>query len=367
MMKEVTVVNSTKTLMNLFEEWETMDHDEAAKYVYKEGETECVYTIKKMLTTFQSKTCRTVILEDQSPQVKLAKLDEKYQNLYLASIVHDIRTPLTSITGMLDMLTSTSTNPRDQEWISVARSNCRLLEFLTYDIIDYSRIESHQFMLNNSRVSIRSLLNDTLQMLAYSFETKKLQRLMEVSEEVPQYVFIDRQRYTQILLNLLGNALKFTSHGHIKVQVDYDSYNDIVITLVRDTGIGIRNEQLPRLFKLFEKLRSEPNSNPQGVGFGLAICKKLSEAMGGSIGVSATEGMGSIFTFRVRGNVASLQPEGHHLLSPHGSDIMGNVSSQIAEGEVQVQVHIEEHYFNRPRTITDPHELPQVNRYPETE
>ena len=294
---------SRKSLKEVVLSTEDMDSEDNKKFIYKSEDGEFVYRLSWIKTRFKSMKCRAAILQDLTVSEKLGKLDEKYQKLYVASIVHDIRTPLNGIVGMLELLDNSSRTTEEQLYLSVAKRTCKLLLFLTYDITDFSQLEANKFKANNNVMNIKEVLDEVSQLLAFSFERKKLKTYFEASDHAPLQVFIDKNRYTQILLNLLGNAIKFTFKGHIKVFVDYDERNDILLTTVRDTGIGIKKEEIPKLFKLFGKLESSTGVNPQGVGFGLAICKRIAESLGGNISVTSEEGVGSIFTFGIKANI----------------------------------------------------------------
>eukprot|EP01022_Parablepharisma_sp_SALTPOND_P007971 TRINITY_DN135000_c0_g1_i1.p1 TRINITY_DN135000_c0_g1~~TRINITY_DN135000_c0_g1_i1.p1 ORF type:complete len:668 (-),score=90.14 TRINITY_DN135000_c0_g1_i1:95-2098(-) len=297
-----------KTLKDVVNEWsegEIKENNE--KFTYKNSQEESTYTIKGLKTIFRSKKCKALVMQDQTAYERLAKLEEKYQKIYVASVVHDIRTPLNGIVGMLDMLDIGPLDKDQKIYLSVAKKTCTLLLYLTYDITDYSQLEAKRFKANNSKVNIREVLDEIYQLLSFSFERKKLGHFFICEESVPQYVKIDRNRYIQILLNLLGNALKFTFEGFVKVIVLYDPSNDHLITTVQDTGIGIKEEDVPKLFKLFGKLESSSSHNVQGVGLGLSICKRLSESLGGFITVDSKEGVGSTFTFAIKANLEDLE------------------------------------------------------------
>lgn len=331
-MQDIIEQGGKKNLKEVIENWTTGDLEEKGKYTYKQGENEFTYTIKGLRSYFQSRECRAIIIQDETASDKLGKLNERYQKLYVASIVHDIRTPLNGIVGMLEMLKDFNINEEGNLYISVARKTCTLLLFLTYDITDFSQLEANKFKANNGQVDIREVLSEVMALLSFNFERKKLDQLHEVCEGVPRFFYVDKNRYMQILLNLLGNALKFTFHGHVKVSIDYDPDNDVLITLVRDTGIGIKDNEMPKLFQLFGKLESSSSLNPQGVGFGLAVCKRLAESLGGYISVISKYGFGSTFTFGIKGNISSLKAEEEKKFLPASSFL--NVSSLISPNEI---------------------------------
>eukprot|EP01022_Parablepharisma_sp_SALTPOND_P025980 TRINITY_DN613_c0_g1_i4.p3 TRINITY_DN613_c0_g1~~TRINITY_DN613_c0_g1_i4.p3 ORF type:complete len:565 (-),score=53.82 TRINITY_DN613_c0_g1_i4:8023-9717(-) len=257
------------------------------------------YTIRYASITFKGQASTAIILQDQTSFEELKKLDEKYQRLYLASVVHDIRTPLNGILGMLDLIEQWALDEEKKVHIEVARCSAKLLLFLTYDITDYSQIEAGILAIRREMVDPAEVLNETTRILEFNFKQKGLKLGKVYAESVPKRIVSDKNRYMQIILNLLGNALKFTFRGEIKITLEYDKAEDKLITCVKDTGIGIKEEDLPKLFKLFGKIRENSELNPTGVGLGLAICKKLSEHLGGDISVKSTYGQGSTFTFTI--------------------------------------------------------------------
>ncbi len=248
------------------------------------------------------------ILQDQTSFVTLKMLDEKYKQLYLASVVHDIRTPINGILGMLDVLEQYSANISGSRedyktYISVARNSAQLLLFYTYDITDYTQIEAGTFAINPAVFFPSSVVAECVQLLEFNFGRKGVLLVKEIEPNAPTKVYGDRHRYMQILLNLLGNALKFTFHGEVRITLSGDSGGKgMLVTSVKDTGVGIRTEDIPKLFHFFGKLSQNSELNPTGVGMGLAICKKLAECMGGGIRVDSEYGSGSTFTFSVPEN-----------------------------------------------------------------
>eukprot|EP00826_Nyctotherus_ovalis_P044730 TRINITY_DN4864_c0_g8_i1.p1 TRINITY_DN4864_c0_g8~~TRINITY_DN4864_c0_g8_i1.p1 ORF type:complete len:591 (+),score=181.69 TRINITY_DN4864_c0_g8_i1:838-2610(+) len=285
------------TLGTVIQNWK--DETFKNKYKYKKDGHSLVYTVKGLRLTLQSQECEVFFLEDQTAFEELSKLESKYQKLYVASIVHDIRSPLNGIMGMIEKIGTLTSDRKISCAVDIARKTCQLLLFLTYDITDYSQLEAHKFKANPQKVVMREILEEVTELVSFSFKSKGLSCDTIIYDSVPVHVLIDRHRYMQILLNLLTNALKFTFKGSILIEVSYDSFGNHLVTSVTDTGIGIKTEDISHLFKLFGKLEESSDLNPQGVGFGLAMCKKLSEQLGGSIGVESKPGKGSTFTFSV--------------------------------------------------------------------
>ncbi len=332
-----------RTLRRTIEEWREGVISDNGKYTYRTDDGEYTYTAHWLRVHFQARKCKAIILQDQSAYERLSRLDEKYQKLYVASIVHDIRTPLNGVMGMLEMLDTFTRSTEEGLYLAVAQKTCKLLLFLTYDITDYSQLEASRFKPNNAPVNIREVVAEVNQLLSFSFERKRLALYMETSDTVPPSVVIDKNRYMQILLNLESNALKFTFTGYVKVCLDLDPQNDMLITSVRDTGVGIRDEEIPQLFTFFGKLDSGAPMNPQGVGFGLAICKKLAEGLGGYISVTSRLGVGSTFTFGIKANMLSLpKPR-----LENGEESSENLNTSNLDPKADLQLKVREHDFTR--------------------
>jgi two-component sensor histidine kinase len=294
-----------KTLGEVIRSWKSDTFDDKYKYKYNNNGYKLVCTIKGLRLTLRSQESEVFFLEDQTAFEDLLKLESKYQKLYVASIVHDIRSPLNGVMGMIEKIDTIAKNSKVANYVDIARKTCQLLLFLTYDITDYSQLEANKFKANLKGAQIREILDEVAELLSFSFKTKGLACNIVVEDSVPVQVLIDKHRYTQILLNIMTNALKFTFKGSITVEASYDAATNQLITSVTDTGIGIKAEDVSHLFKLFGKLESSSDMNPQGVGLGLAMCKKLSEKLGGSIGVKSVPGKGSTFTFSVSANLCS--------------------------------------------------------------
>eukprot|EP00826_Nyctotherus_ovalis_P035434 TRINITY_DN3044_c0_g2_i6.p1 TRINITY_DN3044_c0_g2~~TRINITY_DN3044_c0_g2_i6.p1 ORF type:complete len:483 (+),score=77.25 TRINITY_DN3044_c0_g2_i6:587-2035(+) len=298
---DTNAVSKFPTLCRLVLNWPHTNVLEAGKFVYTNGEEQRTYMVKGLTTIFHRLRCRMLVFQDQTEVERLQKLKDTYQRLYVASIAHDIRTPLNGIIGMLDIMSDVEMGVKMETYVSVARSACKMLLYLTYNITDYSQLEAKKFSANNDKVKIKEVVNEVSQLFTFSFQKKNLNLNFEIGADMPALCYIDKNRYMQIFLNIMSNALKFTLRGGVVVTVKYDEYKSLLVTSVKDTGIGVKSEELPKLFKLFGKLENS-KLNPQGVGFGLAICKQLSESLGGYIEIDSKYGEGSTFTFAVRIN-----------------------------------------------------------------
>ncbi len=272
---------------------------DSVNFVYSRGDKEHHFTIKCCEVQFKTERCDAILIHDHTALYELSKLDEKYTKIFLASIVHDIRTPIQGIMGVLDSLDTEGRTQDEKQYIGIGKSVCKLLTFLTYDITDLGQIEAGRFSLNYAAFSPVNAVKECMGTLSFSYSAKRL-GLDLATNNFSGMIYSDEHRYMQILMNLLGNAMKFTISGRVTVTLTRDMLNDLLLTEVSDTGVGIREEDLPHLFKMFGKLQSSAAINPHGVGLGLTICKMLSEALGGYILVRSQFGRGSSFVFAVR-------------------------------------------------------------------
>ncbi len=232
-------------------------------------------------------------LKDTANELRIARDKaqemDKLKMAFLANMSHEIRTPLNSIVGFADLL-AINVEPEDKKrYISILHENSDLLLQLISDILDLSKIESGTVEYSFNVINVKMLCNDLINSLK-----PKVKRdvKLEFDNELPDYHIIsDWKRIQQVLKNLINNAIKFTSDGHIRV--GYSLNNDMIQFDVTDTGIGIKEEMLPRIFSRFTKV----NSFVQGTGLGLSICKSIVESMHGNIGVESTYGKGSHFWF----------------------------------------------------------------------
>ena len=216
---------------------------------------------------------------------------------FLATISHEIRTPMNAIIGLSDMLGRTPLDARQKEYLHNVENSSQMLLGLINDILDFSKIEAGKLEIANEYFRLSSLLSRMKSMFELMFEHKGLHFITEFSEELPEVLFGDDTRIAQVITNLLNNSYKYTNEGWVKFKVSYVS--DVLTVDVEDTGIGIKEEDIPKLFRSFEQFDRSKNKNVIGTGLGLAITQRLCKMMDGDISVTSTYGKGSCFTVRL--------------------------------------------------------------------
>ncbi|MBN2655487.1 MAG: response regulator [Spirochaetales bacterium] len=266
----------------------------------------------------------TVLMEDQSyagilliaqdiselkkvrEELEVAKMQaeeiSRTKTAFLANMSHEIRTPLNGIIGMADLLKSTDLNDMQQNQVSIVLKSANTLLLLINDILDYTRIEAGKFKLGFSSFSLRTLLDDIGELLAVSFREKNIELKVAIDRAVRDRLVGDPRRIKQILLNLVGNALKFTNEGFIEVRIKqlHETMDKLTLYfMVTDTGIGISDEEKKKLFQAFSQADASTTRRFGGSGLGLAISKELVFMMNGEIGLESSPGKGSRFWFTI--------------------------------------------------------------------
>lgn len=226
---------------------------------------------------------------------------------FLATMSHEIRTPMNAVIGTTSLLSKTSLTPEQQRFVKAIRNGGEVLLSIINDILDFSHIESRRLELDQQPFEVRQCLEDVLELFAQRAAEKSLTLSAIVDPQVPVMIVGDQFRLQQILVNLVGNAIKFTETGSITISVqafEVDPQTQTIQFAIEDTGIGIASDRLEGLFQPFSQVDRSITRRYGGTGLGLAICRHLCELMGGEIQVRSELGQGTTFQFTIKAEVA---------------------------------------------------------------
>src|SRR6185295_11220873 len=219
---------------------------------------------------------------------------------FISVVSHEMRTPLNAIIGMADLMRDTSLSREQADMLQTLRSSSRVMMGLVEEVLDFSKIEAGKLVLERTDFDLHALVNSTCRILSSQAAAKGVEFVVSIMPEVPPAVRGDAHHLRQVLINLAGNAVKFTEHGSVTVHVSSQGESASGVRLkfsVRDTGIGIAPEAQNRIFDSFTQADQTTTRRFGGTGLGTTIAKQLVELMGGKIGVESAVGLGSTFWF----------------------------------------------------------------------
>ena len=232
---------------------------------------------------------------------------------FLANMSHEIRTPINGILGMDSVLLKECHDENLREYAKNIQSAGQSLLSIINDILDISKIESGKMEILTIRYQLFSILNDCYNLTKIKLQNKPVSFIMQINEKLPSWLYGDEVRIRQIINNFLSNAVKYTKEGNITFELDFEEKTDeqiLLVITVRDTGIGIKEEDLGKLFESFTRIEEKRNRNIEGTGLGLNLTKNLVNLMGGEVFAESTYGKGSCFTAKIPQKIADAKPMG---------------------------------------------------------
>ena len=241
----------------------------------------------------------------------------KAKSVFLSSMSHEIRTPINAVLGMNEMILRESSEPNIIEYSENIRTAGTTLLGLVNDILDFSKIEAGKMDIIPVNYDLSSLINDLVTMIQIRTDEKGLLLNLDFDEDIPKLLYGDEVRIKQVVTNILTNAVKYTEKGSVTFRIGYERIADnpegVFLTFsVADTGIGIKPEDMTKLFSEFERIEEKRNRSIEGTGLGMNITKRLLEIMGTSLKVESVYGEGSTFTFRLQQKVIKWEPLGDY-------------------------------------------------------
>ncbi|HEX6226438.1 MAG TPA: response regulator, partial [Chryseolinea sp.] len=302
---EKQVREKTAELLLQKEAVEAQAESMQALHEQQQAQTEYLQTLNQEL---QNQKEEIIAKQEEAEKARHeAEQANKAKSIFLATMSHEIRTPMNGVLGMASLLAETPLTSEQQEYTDTIRSSGEALLTVINDILDFSKIESGNLELDNDAFDLRQCMEEVMDIFSAKASQKGLDLVYQIDYQIPAQMVGDSHRLRQILLNLISNAMKFTHEGEIFVSVDLlkkDESNMELAFHVKDTGIGIPQDKLSRLFKAFSQVDSSTTRKYGGTGLGLVISERLAQLMGGTISVESQSGVGTVFTFTIKTGIS---------------------------------------------------------------
>lgn len=252
-----------------------------------------------VVMTFTDITAQRLTLHELRLAKDAAEVANRTKSQFLTMMGHEIRTPMNGLLGFASLLESTDLNDEQKDYISTLRLSGEALLRILEDILDYSHMENEALNMKSAPVEVKALISQVSQLFVLALGDRKIELVARIAPDVPLQILGDELRLRQILVNLVGNAVKFTAEGFILIKLTRENgpKGDFLVFHVVDSGSGIPPEMIDRLFKPFSQVDAGSSRRYGGTGLGLSICRRLVETMGGEIGVKTAQDKGSDFYF----------------------------------------------------------------------
>lgn len=269
-----------------------------------------IHTVDEVIDYIQRLQEEQQLKED----LRVAQKSSEAKSNFLSNVSHEIRTPINAVLGMDEMILRETSDPRIKKYAMDIKNSGRTLVSLINDLLDFSRIEAGKLEIIPVEYEMSSVLNDLVNMISVKAEEKRLEFVVDVDETMPHLLIGDEIRIKQCIINILNNAVKYTERGSVTMIVGYEKDDDKHILLnvrVKDTGIGMKEEDMKRLYTPFERIEENRNRTIEGTGLGMSIVKQLLDMMDSELQVSSVYGEGSEFWFDIRQEIISWEPMGN--------------------------------------------------------